>query len=106
MAVALARQFPRIPLAEDFYSFVRAGQKLSDLHLGYEHCPEYNLNLEFFGEGTILPEHFRLGIKSMRFAGKKGNPDRSVLIVNSSIALSGIPEKAHKYIVNGRTPIE
>ena len=38
----------------------------------------------------------------MRFA----NDDKTVLIVNDHISLTGIPPQAHEYQVNGRTPLE
>ena len=103
---ALARQLARIPLAADFRGFAEAGRALGELHLGYETCPEYPLELVFSGEGDPRPEHSRLGTRPMRYAGKKGGTDRSVLIVNDHVQLAGIPEAAHSYMVNGRTPLE
>ena len=102
---ALARQLARIPLAGDFGGFAEAGRRLGGLHLGYETCPEHPLELVFSGEGDPCPEHFRLGARPMRFAGKR-DADRSVLIVNDHVRLAGIPEEAHSYVVNGRTPLE
>ena len=32
--------------------------------------------------------------------------NRTILIVNDHIRLSGIPEEAHDYQVNGRTPLQ
>ena len=37
----------------------------------------------------------------MRFAN-----DKTTLIINEHVSLSGIPEEAHRYVVNGRTPLE
>ena len=39
----LQRNLPRIPLADDFEAFRRAGRELMDLHVGYETCSEYPL---------------------------------------------------------------
>ena len=39
----------------------------------------------------------------MRFADKE---TKTTLIINEHIRLSGIPEAAHRYVVNGRTPLE
>ncbi|MDE0112078.1 MAG: DEAD/DEAH box helicase family protein [Albidovulum sp.] len=103
---ALARQLARIPLARDFWAFAGAVRELGELHLGYETCPEYPLELECSGEGEPQPEHCRLGGRPMKYAGKKGETDRSVLIVNEHVRLSGIPDDAHSYVVNGRTPLE
>ena len=38
----------------------------------------------------------------MQFADEKKN----TLIINEHVQLSGIPEEAHRYVVNGRTPLE
>ncbi len=39
----------------------------------------------------------------MRFADKQ---QRDTLLVNDSLSLTGIPPEAHRYVVNGRTPLE
>ncbi len=103
---ALAKELAAVPLARQFEVFRNAGRKLADLHLGYESCPEYPLDLVFTGQGMPLPKHYRLGHKAMRFAGKRNDPDRSELIINGRIRLRGIPETAHAYVVNGRSPLE
>ena len=63
---------------------------------------ESPLDVIFAREGEPRPEHFRIGRRAMRFAGD----ERSVLIVNDHIRLAGIPPEAHRYEVNGRTPLE
>ena len=32
--------------------------------------------------------------------------EKTTLIINEHVRLSGIPEEAHHYVVNGRTPLE
>ena len=106
-AYDLSRELPRIPFARDFYAFVEAGHSLATLHLNYETCERYpDLKVEprsptLFWEEK--PEHFRLGQRAMRFANRN---TKDTLIINEHILLSGIPEKAHQYIVNDRTPLE
>ena len=39
----------------------------------------------------------------MRFADKE---ERTTLIINEHVQLTGIPEEAHRYVLNGRTPLE
>ena len=99
----LAKDLPRIPFAPDFHAFAEAGRKLGKLHIGYETCKRYRLQVEFTGAGKPLDEHFRLTEKKMRFADKQ-NP--STLIINEHIRLHGIPAEAHEYEVNGRTPLD
>ena len=98
----LAKELPRIPLAPDFHAFAKAGRELAELHLGYETCAEYPLEIVFAREGEPRPAHFRIGDRAMRFA----DDEKTVLAVNEHVSLRGIPDLAHTYQVNGRTPLE
>ena len=75
---------------------------MAALHLGYETCAEYPLEVVAARPGGLQSHHFRLGERAMRFA----DDDRTVLIVNDHINLAGIPAEAHGYMVSGRTPLE
>lgn len=104
----LKKMLPRIPLVEDPWPFVDAGQKLSDLHLGYESVTPFPLDgLDV--EPTGDPYEF-FGVQKMAFAkvreGGKLVPDRSTIRYNSRITLSGIPEDAHRYMLGSRSAIE
>ncbi len=98
----LSKEIPRIPFAPNFHTFAKAGKALAALHLGYETCEQYPLSLVFAHDGEPQPRHFRLGKRAMRFAGDA----KTTLIINESVRLSDIPEAAHWYVVNGRTPLE
>ena len=103
----LSKMIPCIPYAPDFRAFAEAGQLLADLHLNYETCEQYpDLSVEPLKPSLLWeekPEHFRLGTRAMRFADKEA---RTTLIINEHVCVSGIPEEAHRYVVNGRTPLE
>ena len=99
----LSKDLPRIPFAPDFGAFRDAGAALAQLHLDYETCPEYELQVDLSSGG---PGAYRLGERKMRWGGTGKEPDRSVLHVTDYVALRGIPEAAHAYVVNGRTPLE
>ena len=103
----LSKMIPRIPFAPDFHVFAEAGKALADLHLNYENCEQYrDLNVEPLTPSLLWeekPEHFLLGKRAMRFADKQ---ERTTLIINEHVCVSGIPEEAHRYVVNGRTPLE
>jgi len=99
----LSKMLPRIPYAPDFHAFAEAGALLASLHLNYETCEQYPLQLVFSHPGEPQPQHYRLSQKAMRY----GNKDtKETLIINEHIRLAGIPEEAHRYVVNGRTPLE
>ena len=103
----LSKMLPHIPYAPDFRVFAEAGAALATLHLNYETCARYpNLKVvprkqDLFWEEK--PEHFLLGTRAMRFADKN---TKDTLIINEHVQVSGIPAEAHRYVVNGRTPLE
>ena len=96
-----AKQLPRVPMPDEFHAFAEAGKALAALHLGYETCDEFPLTTEAKIESPTA-EHYRIDSRKMRYA----DDDRTELIVNEHIRLSGIPVQAHRYVVNGRTPLE
>ncbi|WP_284926608.1 type ISP restriction/modification enzyme [Brevibacterium sp. UMB1308A] len=106
-AADLKRQLPRIPLpdtSEDFRKFVEAGEHLLELHIRYEEQPECPL-----GEETVLgddgdPEFYR--VKKLRWGGKARTPDKSQIVVNDNITLTGIPDEAHEYVLGSRSALE
>ena len=98
-AAELGKMIPRIPMVEDFWAFCAAGATLADWHLGYETVEPWPLD-GLPGPGAD-PKTLR--VEKMRFATKG---DRSSIVVNSHVTLSGIPDDAYRYQVNGRSAIE
>ena len=98
----LSKALPRVPMAPDFGAFAEAGRDLAALHLGYESCDEFPLEVVAVQLGGLESRHFRLGERAMRFA----DDDRTVLIVNDYVRLACFPRESHGYVVNGRTPME
>ena len=98
----LSKMIPRIPFVPDFHAFAEAGGALGELHVGYERSKRYSLEVVFAHEGEPLPRHFLLTEKAMRFA----DDEKTTLRINEHVSLSGVPAEAHRYVVNGRTPLE
>ena len=98
----LSKEIPRIPFASDFCAFADAGAALASLHLSYETCERYQLNVIFAHEGEPQPQHFQLSESAMRFEDEA----KTTLKINEHVCLAGIPAEAHRYVVNGRTPLE
>jgi predicted helicase len=96
----LKKMLPRIPLVDEpreFWKFSKTGRALANLHINYEKVEPYG-SVKVDGA-----EHGFFKVEKMRFP-KKGQKD--TIIFNSKITISNIPEKAYKYIVNGRSAIE
>ena len=100
----LKRELPRIPFAPDtgsesstnFWRFAKAGQRLSEIHVGYEDMPEYPLT---FIETPDMPLDWR--VEKMRFP-----KDKTQIVYNDFLTLDGIPPKAMAYRLGNRSALE
>ena len=107
----LSKELPRIPRVkgfEDFEKFSSAGKLLADLHLNYEKVEPYPLGLE--GVKSIVglaAADLHVPSKMKYGKGKNGEKhDKTRIVYNSMITLTGVPPEAYEYIVNGRPAIE
>ena len=95
-AANLKRELPRIPYAPDFRGFADAGQQLADLHLNYEEKPEYSLK---FIENDQVPLDWR--VEKMKL-----NKDKTQIIYNEFLTLSGIPPEVFQYRLGNRSGLD
>lgn len=107
----LTKELPRIPFVrkvEDFFNFSKAGRTLAELHINYESIAPYPVEYEQ-GKHAIQKlndEDYR--VEEMKFAkGKYGEKyDKTKIIYNSKITMTGIPLEAYEYVVNGKPALE
>ena len=112
----LSKELPRIPAVkqvQDFWAFVEAGRQLGDLHCDYESVEPYPVTFE---EGALELAHIPDPVKfyrveKMKFhkvRNKEGKlePDKSTVIYNSNITMTGIPLEAYNYVVNGKAALD
>ncbi|WP_455479308.1 DEAD/DEAH box helicase [Bartonella sp. B23] len=107
----LSKQLPRIPTVkkvEDFWAFVTAGRKIGDLHMNYENVEPYPVTYKQGDPSTwnISDEVSFYRVEAMKFAGKRGELDKSTVIYNAQITMQNIPLEAYDYVVNGRPALE
>ena len=103
----LARLLPRIPevaTADPFRAFSEAGQRLLELHIGYEAAAPYPLEERLSPRAPAGAERYR--VQKMRWAGTSKASDRSTIVYNDWITLAGIPDEAHEYVVGPRSALE
>ena len=93
----LKRDLPHIPFAKDFWGFAEAGARLADLHINYEFQPEYD-KLKFI-QTPDVPLNWR--VEKMKFSR-----DKTSLIYNDFLTLSGIPPKVFDYRLGTRSALE
>ncbi len=92
----LKKMLPRIPYTKDFWAFSQAGRDLAALHLNYETIEPYALIEETNGAADFT-------VEKMKFPSKA---DKSKIIYNAHVTLSGIPLEAYDYVVNGKSALE
>lgn len=98
----LKKMLPRIPEftdPTDFRSFAAAGRALSELHVGYEAAPLYPLTFS----GPVPAD---LRVMKMKYGGKPGNLDRTVITVAPGLTITGIPAEAHEYKLGSRSALD
>ena len=95
----LKRELPRIPLLKERGAFdicVQIGKQLMELHLHYEQAPEYPLT---WLENNDVPVNWY--VKKMKLT-----PDKSALVYNEWLTLSGLPQECFQYRLGNRSALE
>lgn len=95
----LKKMLPRIPKVTAFAEFVKAGRALSELHLNYETVEPYGL-VETAKPGASLR------VTKMRYAKEGRKDNKTTIIYNDDITLSGIPEEAQEYLLGSRSALD
>jgi predicted helicase len=107
----LSKQLPRIPAVKrlaDFWAFVEAGRKLGDLHCDYETVAPYSVTFAR-GDASLAPSADPVSfyrVEQMKFSGKRPNLDKTTIVYNANITITGIPLGAYDYVVNGKPALE
>lgn len=97
---------PRLPRVREFGAFSAAGRQLADLHLGYETVEPYPLGDPSL-EQLVEPDSDIYAVRRMAFAkGSGGDKDRSKIVFNPHITLTGVPEAAYRYMLGPKSAIE
>ena len=107
----LSKELPRIPrvaTSEDFRKFSAAGRALAELHLNYESAKPYPLIFEGIKSiAGLTSADLHVPSKMKYGKGKNGERyDKTKIVYNNKITLSGVPLEAYQYVVNGRPAIE
>ena len=101
----LTKEPTRIPTVNDFHRFLEIGKKLSDLHVNYETAPKHKgLNIQI--QWSLLKDDEVFKVTKMKHPKKNNKEDKSQIIYNDFVTISGIPEKAYEYEVNGYSAIK
>lgn len=96
----LKKEFPRIPFYPDFWRWAAWGQRLLDLHIGYETVDPWGLTR------TDLPDDRSrkagLSPKPILRSDKEGG----ILVLDSETQLFGVPAPAWRYVLGNRCALD
>ena len=92
----LKRDLPHLPYTPDFWGFAKTGDRLGEIHIGYEEVPEYPLH---FIENREVPIDWR--VEKMKLS-----KDKTQLVYNGFLTLDGIPAKVFDYRLGNRSALE
>lgn len=95
-AANLRRELPRIPFAPEFWPFAKAGEKLAELHVNYEKQAEYKLT---WLENKDAPFTYRM--EKMKLSA-----DKTQIVYNDFLTLSGIPPETFEYRLGNRSALD
>jgi predicted helicase len=95
-AANLKRELPRIPIAPDFWGFVKAGEQLAQIHVHYEDQEEYPLELI---ETPSMPLNWR--VEKMRLS-----KDKTQIVYNDFLTLAGIHPETFEYRLGNRSALD
>ncbi len=100
----LKKMLPRLPYVSEFSPFSEAGKALAETHVNYEAATLYPLK-ESAAQLDLNPkENYK--VQKMIFGKTNGKEDKSIIIYNSNLTLSGIPLEAYGYVVKGKPALE
>jgi len=100
----LKKMLPRIPFAQDFWAFSKAGRDLAYWHLNYETIEPYPLHESEGSLGLNPKEHYK--VYKMAFGKKNKAVDKTTIVYNNNVTLTGIPLETYEYVVNGKPALE
>ena len=92
--IDLLREFPRVHFQTEFAEFVRLGQELLDLHLGFETVEPYPL--ERRDKDGVTPTRAIL----------RADRERGIITLDEQTTLAGVPWPAWVYKLGSRSPVE
>jgi predicted helicase len=98
----LKRDFPRIPLYDDFAQWTAWGKQLIELHLNYESAKPYKLKRQ----DVVIDLASGVDPQTLEKGKLKANKEAGVIEIDAYTTLSGIPESAWRYKLGNRSALE
>ncbi|MCW2308030.1 type ISP restriction/modification enzyme [Rhodobium gokarnense] len=99
-AINLKREFPRIPFYPDFWQWADWGERLMDLHIGYETVEPWPL------QRTDVPDERAREADQAPTPKLKADRDNGIIVLDSETQLSSVPPECWAYKLGNRSGLE
>lgn len=96
----LRKEFPRIPLWDDFDQVSAAGKELLTLHSNFDSNSLFPLTID----GGPVPD--ALEALSLKFKRNGSKTDQTKVLLNEKFEVSGFPSEVFDYRVGAKNPLE
>lgn len=96
----LKREFPRIPFYPDFWRWADWGERLMNLHIGYESVEPWPLRR------VDAPDEKSRAAKLAPKTILRSDHDNGIIVLDSETQLSGVPASAWTYRLGNRTALD
>ena len=112
-AADLKKTLPHVPTPETrdrFEQLAAAGRQLADLHLGYETVEPYELDVQV-KKGADAEDRETWRVAKLKWAKRKDPDtgksveDRTTIVYNAKVTITGIPEDAERYMLGSRSAL-
>ena len=98
--VDLLREFPRLPLYDDWAAWVKMGRELLELHIGFEDVEAYGL------ERVDRAVTSAGAAPRVMLRANAGDKERGEIQIDSETVLRGVPADAWRYMLGNRSALE
>jgi predicted helicase len=99
-ALNLKREFPRIPFYADFRRWAAWGEKLMQLHIGYENVSPWPLNRTDVKDEKAA----KAGVAPKTIL--KADRDNGIIVLDNETQLAGVPKAAWDYRLGNRSALD
>jgi predicted helicase len=98
----LQREFPRIPLYDNFQQWAAWGKRLMNLHINYETVTPYPLERR----DVMIEQKAGVSLDSLHEAKLKAYKEEGVVEIDAITTLTGIPKTAWEYKLGNHSALE
>jgi predicted helicase len=95
----LGKVIPRIPIQANFEQVIQAGRQMVNLFKNFDSLEPYKLHVEKSSDASFK-------VQKMHYAKSSNGSEKTVIVYNPQITISGIPIETHEYLLGSRSAVD